>query len=99
MHIDDFLDTNLDPELAHVREWFEHARAPAIVMDRAWLAKHRLFCSYQGRRYRCTGASRLGDVWLAADHGRIHGYDLRVDVSECCDWAITVDPAIQKATK
>ena len=49
----------------------------------------KLFCTHSGTRYRCTGASRMGDVWLAKDVKRDTGYDLRVDVTECSDWAAT----------
>lgn len=47
----------------------------------------KLFCQYKGKRYRCTGASRMGDVWLAEDFSRDSGYDLRVNVGECSDWS------------
>jgi hypothetical protein len=29
----------------------------------------------------------MGDVWLATDFKRDTGYDLRVDVEECTNWA------------
>jgi hypothetical protein len=45
-----------------------------------------LFCDYEGARYRCNGASRLGDVWLAKNHQQEHGYDLRVAVDVCSNW-------------
>ena len=63
-------------------------RLPAALrVDFAeWISKYRLFCTYQGKRWRVVGASRLGDVWLSRDHSRESGYDLRVAVDECSEW-------------
>ena len=36
---------------------------------------------------RCTGASRLGDVWLTSDFNQEMGYEKRVDVEECSNWS------------
>lgn len=40
--------------------------------------KLKLFVTYNGERYRYTGHSRLGDVWISKDFKRSEGYDLRV---------------------
>lgn len=91
-HIDDWLDERHanPPETGgekHALEWLEHFRRPAVAQDRAWLAEHPLFCTYKdGKRYRCIGASRLGDVWLTSDFSRTHGYDMRIDVADCSEW-------------
>jgi hypothetical protein len=53
----------------------------------SFMREHLLFCTYCGKRYRVTGASRLGDIWLAEDFTRETGYDLRVCVDNCCDWS------------
>jgi hypothetical protein len=53
------------------------------------MKQHELFCEYEGKRYRVTGASRLGDVWLSADFAREYGYELRVDVEKCSVWGPT----------
>ncbi len=45
-----------------------------------------LYAMYKGKIYRCTGASRMGDVWLAKDWTRQNGYDLRVYVNEIEKW-------------
>lgn len=46
-----------------------------------------VYCTWKdGERYRVTGASRLGDVWLNADLEAIAGYTRRVDIAECTDW-------------
>jgi hypothetical protein len=51
-----------------------------------WMDQFKLFCTWQGKTYRVTGASRLGDVWLQKDFNRDHGYDHRVDVTTCSNW-------------
>lgn len=87
-HIDDWLD---DPETgpADVKEWLEHFRRPAIDKDHAWLRARKLFCTYNGKRYRCIGCSRMGDVWLTEHFERENGYDLRIDIDGCTDWEVT----------
>lgn len=89
MHIDDWLDDSITgPE--KVKEWLEHFRRPAIYKDHKWLNSKKLTCTYKdGRKYRCTGCSRLGDLWLAKDMKRVNGYDLRVDIEDCSEWAVT----------
>ena len=97
-HIDDWLDERhetapTDPGEAFALEWLEHFRRPAIDQDHKWLAQNALFCTYKdGQRYRCIGASRLGDVWLTSHYERVNGYDLRIDVADCSLWSRTVHP-------
>jgi hypothetical protein len=96
-HIDDWLDERhaKAPTAEGEKfalEWLEHFRRPAYKQDHAWLAQNALFCTYKGERYRCIGASRLGDVWLTSHYERTHGYDLRIDVADCSRWSRTVDP-------
>lgn len=57
-----------------------------------WTAQYVLFCTYKGERYRVTGASRLGDVWLAKNHKRDSGYDLRVNIDDCTEWGSEAKP-------
>jgi len=88
-HIDDWLDSyepKTDGE-RFAKKFLEHARRPAATMDHKWLATNPLFCTYQGKRYRCNGASRLGDVWLHDDFTKSYGYVHRVDVAECSEWS------------
>lgn len=47
----------------------------------------KLFCTYEGKRYRVTGASRLGDVWLTANFKQEDGYQQRVDIRKCSNWS------------
>jgi hypothetical protein len=92
-HIDDWLDErhDLPPEDENerfARDWLEHFRRPAIKKDYNWLAANPLFCTYKdGKRYRCIGCSRMGDVWLTEHFDRTHGYDLRIDVADCSNWS------------
>lgn len=51
-----------------------------------FMADRRLFCTWEGKRWRVTGASRLGDVWLASDFAKDCGYDKRVPVLGCSEW-------------
>lgn len=94
-HIDDwcFVHTWIeDPEKAEtikkVKHWFREFRRPAVMLDMEYLDSKRLTCTYEGKRYRCIGASRMGDVWLTRDMNRTHGYDKRVMRSECSLWEI-----------
>ena len=91
-HIDDWLDNpNTSPTetMVLVKEWLEHFRRPVIKIDRAWLRARKLFCIYKdGKRYRCIGCSRMGDVWLTENFELEHGYDLRVDIADCANWDI-----------
>lgn len=88
MHIDEFIDNNFC-EHEYARWVLYHFRLPAALkMDfNQFMEGHKLFCSYKGEKYRVTGASRMGDIWLAKDFKRESGYDLRVDVEECSEWS------------
>ena len=94
-HIDDWLyERHANPPTAEgekrALEWLEHFRRPAVKQDHKWLAANPLFCTYKGKRYRCIGCSRLGDVWLTEHFERENGYDLRIDVADCSEWGATV---------
>jgi len=86
MDVDDFID---DPATDAYASWVLNLfRLPAVlqVKFRPFTERYRLFCTWKGKRWRVTGASRLGDVWLASDFSRDAGYDCRVDVDECSEW-------------
>ena len=92
MHVDDFIDSgyeNRNTGNKYARWFFLLARLPAIYQSdfRDQISKYKLFCSYQGERFRVTGASRLGDIWLVKDFGKDHGYDHRVDLVNCTNWS------------
>lgn len=93
MHVDKFIDK---PRGQWVKDrgeryaaWvLHHFRLPASLHT-AWVefyGQHKLFATYEGKRYRVTGASRLGDVWLSADFDRDCGYELRLDVEKLSAW-------------
>jgi hypothetical protein len=89
MHIDDFIDNEFGRS-NYARFFFFLHRLPAVLQCdfSQWISEYKLFCTYKGKVYRVTGASRMGDVWLAEDFTRENGYDLRVDVEACsafCD--------------
>lgn len=86
-HVDDFIDDPTSDRYA--ASWFEAFRRPAIVKFRE-PDKRKLFATYEGTRYLVTGCSRLGDVWLHANHNYDGmSYQRRVDVAKCSDWSAT----------
>lgn len=89
-HVDEWLSEPSfeEPEL-YAKFVLDNARKPAWFKFGVakWMRQFKLFCIYEGKCYRVTGASRLGDVWLATDFDRELGYDHRVDVEDCSDWS------------
>lgn len=84
LHVDDYLDgPNPDPV---AKEFLEHARRPAFHQNKRWLADNAPTVTWQGKQYRCVGASRLGDVWLKGDGPPNAYYDHRVEITELSDW-------------
>ena len=93
MHVDDFID---DPNTDVYASWFLMTkRFPAMLQLKfsPIITKYKLFCIYKGKHYRVTGASRLGDIWLAKDLNRQSGYDLRVDITECLEFTPGLKPS------
>ncbi len=93
-HVDDWLDTPTypwkdDDNINYAKFVLEFARMPAFKQQayKQWIQQFELYCTYQNKRYRVTGASRLGDVWLQADFTRDHGYNLRVSLKDCNKWS------------
>lgn len=92
-HVDDFIDDSLgtlnDKNAQYARWMFNHFRLPASLrydFDK-FMKDYKLFCTYKNKKYRVTGASRLGDVWLNKDFTADHGYNLRVSVDQCSEWS------------
>jgi hypothetical protein len=84
-HVDDFIDDHRKP--AYARWILLHFRLPAHGHGFIeFLEGKKLFCTYEGKRYRVTGASRLGDIHIASDFDREAGYDERVAVDDCSEW-------------
>lgn len=89
MHVDDWLDhPTFDEKEAYAKFVLDYKRMPAWknIAYAKWMEQFKLFCTYEGVRYRCTGASRMGDVWLRKDFNNPTGYDLRVNVDNCTEW-------------
>lgn len=76
------------PNETYARWVLHHYRLPAFlrISFEDFINRYKLFCVYQGKKYRVTGASRLGDIWLSLDPNKEDGYDLRVGVHECSEW-------------
>lgn len=90
-HIDDWLESAVasrDEAVRYAAFFLHHKRlsASAQMAFRPFVGQHKLFCTYEGKRYRVTGASRLGDVWLHPDLMAENGYEHRVDVTDCGAW-------------
>lgn len=96
MSVQDWIDgisTEDDFGTMYAKWWMNSMLAPA-----AWLQSFRkvmkdinLFCTYKGKRWRVTGGSRLGDIWLTSDPTKDIGYEERVYVTECDQWSNMYD--------
>jgi hypothetical protein len=88
LHVDDFIDTHFTKE-PYARWVLNHFRLPAALKNdfEKFMKEHKLFCMYEGKKYRVTGASRLGDIWLSEDFNKDHGYNKRVDAANCSGWS------------
>lgn len=86
-HVDDFVNDYKAPPYARWVLW--HFRLPAFqaCAFAEFMADRKLFCTWQGQRWRCIGASRMGDVWLTSDFTRDNGYEHRVAVDVCSEWS------------
>ncbi len=95
-HIYEWLD---HPELLTteaermVHKFLDYRTLPAFEQykpeNKAKVAGLNVFCEYKGIKYKITGASRLGDVWLAEDFNRDAGYDKRVMIDDCSKFSFT----------
>ena len=89
MHVDDFIDHfKSDPYACFVLRLM---RLPAGLACRVteWTEQYKLYCDFEGKRWRCVGASRMGDVWLTANldpAGDGFPYQERPDVADCSNW-------------
>ena len=87
LHVYDWLDMPSKDDGERVaKEWLEQFVKPAMEKDNEWLNKRRLTCDYEGERYRCIGASRMGDVWITSDMKAENGYEKRVNVESLSNW-------------
>ncbi len=89
MHVDDFTDDyKSDPYACFVFTLF---RLPAGLACRVtkWTEQYKLYCDFEGKRWRCIGASRMGDVWLTENldsAGDGFPYQRRIDAGDCSNW-------------
>ena len=86
-HVYDWLDQPPKDEGEKLaKAWLGEFVKPADEKNTAWLNARSLTCEYEGVRYRCVGASRLGDVWLTPKIENPDGYELRVAVDDLGAW-------------
>ena len=92
-HVDDFIDFSRDMSEAttYARWFFLLHRLPASLKAsfRKQILSYKLFCMYQGKKYRVTGASRMGDIWLTSNMEQDTGYELRVNLADCSEWLMS----------
>jgi hypothetical protein len=87
LHVYEWLDQpSTDEGEILAKEWLEQFVRPAEAKDLTWLKRHRLTCEYEGKRYRCIGASCMGDVWLTSKMTNPDGYEKRVEVESLSNW-------------
>jgi hypothetical protein len=86
MHVDEFIEFHFGDKYA--RWILLHFRLPAILQCdfNDFIKDKKLFCTFENKRYRCTGASRMGDVWITDDFNKSSGYQKRVLVDDCYEW-------------
>lgn len=78
-HIDEWIEETPKDEYEAYAKWYlHHKRLPAYLVANfeSIIDNFDLFCSYNRHTLKVTGASRMGDVWLAYDLSRKHGYDI-----------------------
>lgn len=95
-HVYDWLDEPPSNDAERdAKEWLNKFVIPAydkhVSGMNKWLQRHKLTVEWRGKRYECTGASRLGDVWLK-NEGSTNFYDHRVDVTELSNWKRLILP-------
>ena len=97
MHVDQFVDRH-DTDL-YASWMLFYFRLPAVlnIKFRSFFEGKKLFCTWRGERWRVTGASRLGDVWLTRNFKKDQGYDERVEIDECSDWGPTASGEPQES--
>lgn len=98
MHVYDWLDLPPANDAERdAKEWLNNFCQPAhkkmFEGGDKWLARYRVTVEWKGKRYTCSGASRMGDVWLKTE-GSTNFYDHRVLVEELSNWKrVTLPPS------
>lgn len=103
IHVYDWLNLPpIDDAEKDAKEWLDKFTLPAYIKHtkgvNEWLSAHVLTVEWKGRRYICSGASRMGDVWLRGN-GSSNYYDHRVSVAELSNWNRQPQPAPSYETR
>ncbi len=88
-HVDDFVSRPaFEPPVVYARWVLFGFRLPADLKAAfsPYLSHHKLFCDFEGTRWRVIGASRMGDIWLTSKLDSDQGYERRVDLDLCSNW-------------
>jgi hypothetical protein len=86
LHVYDWLDIPPITEAEKdAKEWLNLFCQPTMKKPESWLARYRVTVEWKGKRYTCSGASRIGDVWLKTERSQ-NFYDHRVNVVELSHW-------------
>jgi hypothetical protein len=96
--VNDFLDRipmwfNEEAYLNYVHFMLSHFRKPAVekMAHEPFMRKFNLFATFEGTRWKVTGASRFGDIFLAKDLKRENGcgYNRRVmlNFAKLTEWS------------
>lgn len=93
LHVFDWLDSPpINDAERDAKEWLDHFLRPYHAKNEQWLDRYRVTVEWGGNRYTCSGASRMGDVWLRKE-GSENFYDYRVSVEELSNWKRITLPA------
>ena len=91
-HVDEFIaygtHNDNEPNEKYARWVLDYFRGSAICKNdfHEFMKDNLLFCRHNGEKWRVTGASRLGDIWLTSNFEQDTGYELRVMVDACMCW-------------
>lgn len=94
-HVDNFISVGKyhTPEENYARFVLMLMRLPA-GMQMAFAEhtrQYKLFCTVDGKRYRVTMASRLGDIGINENPYADSGYSRRVLIKSCSNWSMTYE--------
>lgn len=88
-HVDDWIDKGrcVDPYENYAKFFMTLHRWPAMrqYQFEQIIRRLELYCTYNNKRYRVTGGSRSGCVYLTPDLQSTQ-YKIGVDVRECSEW-------------
>ncbi len=97
MHIDEWIEDvsfiKEDESLGdtdYARWMLMYFRLPALMQMKfkRFMGEYKLFFTHKGKRYRCTGASRMGDVYGTTNFEQSTGYtDRGIEPEECTNWS------------